>query len=1477
MSDAAAVLASLGAASKGAKFEPMNLKAKFEDRAPVSNAYRVVALPIWGWIKEAQRDPRTPYRVGAQSWDDYLQTDGVNPIVFFLQFFMLFEEYSHLIGGSDCLLDPDTSPEDYHEVCRTAARLLVGSKPPPTATQIEKKKKAVVMNDRVDLRYAYDVAWEKRVLEHEDKVKKQKEAKGKKASARNRMRKMRRKRKAAAPVKTPVQLYAEWFEELGIEYMHYGVHGDEFQSEPVERVQEQEEEEEEEEEQRGEDEAEEEGAEEGGVEVEPLGEKPKYEGPRRMDKVSMTITEIPHARNPDEIMGLMVWFVFHDYNADPGFFYRRMVQNLRNRDTRSKTIGMGVRGAEEPEMFSAYESYMLSYHPAGKHTTLETYARCIQILNPDYVGAHYSGNMGMFLSDLDPTTNSKAHVFNLLTPEFAIQCLKDAGGDPDVLGTAAQWINRDDGVLKFPQSVRTWKPMHAHVFWDNPKLSGFVRHYFPHVDMRSDFLRSLTSGMDMQAFLDGASPDATQAYSKLEKMLTDDIRHFNADLDEGRDLGYTTSNEFVYKAKQTSEIYHHINQHFPSRHAQQTMLEAQELQRLHSVRWRQYLTHDQMRRVEELELYNVVLNTAQEALTKQFCSLIQLEKDPSSLPVSEPIRAMIKWYQNVHATKLPHMTREYVTIDPNLDPFGNTQIRQLYIYTHYAKILQPMICLLSEGLFSCYDAFMDELSYHMMIHGRYEIGKTWTGIRTLTKFTTIPGTVSEYSLATKAADTTQKHSYDEIVATDECPEWIVNENEAKKHPEQVNKEKVKMTRGQLVQRTFAFVELPSGRKVRWNEDITTDHKKACVFISNGTAESKRALSSRMHRLIMKQCEISPNDMKGYVGETAMKDAQMWLHINQFTSALSKKLAACGGILPDVEMQLFEDVSSRVIKFLQQQNAVPADVGGTRSLEIIKSYLRQLIYKMAIRYTYDFPWSKHYKKKFHPEQLRDIQPFLYVTVEMIFWVWTACASEWVNDDYCNVLQAMLKEAGVVWGRDDTPYNLFENDLEGRIKFKTYEDKFFNSNDNHDLHDKHLVDLNYLVLEGTEDSIAQKVAQHTMPKMEPEQIKGVFKRLSEMQKVPTSGGYRPVRKGALELWHRYRGDGTKQTGVKCPADFLHANPNMADPRTEGDMPFLPEGATLAIVDRSDLAKKKLYFMPGFADSFRQDIILDALMHATVCRTTRPGKILLGFTNRENPSRLDVHNMTESDISSFITALDEDTGFYYDEDNNWVNDDPDVTSRRQGIVFNRAAALSETDVRIETTAPLAPKPEGDETWKHKYTEDAAAMSKTHEVVEDLNADSALRQHLRCGRPLDEPVRTPQWIAAQNALHRVPNNQVDYPHDEINKRGVMEKKWRKSVITTHRTASLLSDYRERGKRSMADRAAEALQQEPRRAPAAVIASSRKRLDPPPRAPRSNTQGGIRKRPAVQQEQHDQEQEPPRTFDARALAVALSNSNSNK
>jgi hypothetical protein len=68
---------------------------------------------------------------------------------------------------------------------------------------------------------------------------------------------------------------------------------------------------------------------------------------------------------------------------------------------------------------------------------------------------------------------------------------------------------------------------------------------------------------------------------------------------------------------------------------------------------------------------------------------------------------------------------------------------------------------------------------------------------------------------------------------------------------------------------------------------------------------------------------------------------------------------------------------------------------------------------------------------------------------------------------------------------------------------------------------------------------------------------------------------------------------------------------------------------------------------------------------------------------------------------------------------------------------------------------------------------MTKQRHIVADLDEESARAQHIRCGRPLDEPVRTPAWIAARIGSHHLG---INYPDQQAAIRKDMQARFKAS-----------------------------------------------------------------------------------------------------
>jgi hypothetical protein len=577
--------------------EPLNLKEKYQDNKDEDYVYRTVHIPLWGWLPmgaDWERPPLTPYRLGANSWKDYYQTDSVNPLVFMVQFMMLLLENAKLEGGFVCNVDPDGQPEEYKQVCIAMAKTLTGAAKKP---DWDLREKYVERTHRVDLRFMHDVAYEKLVVakQKSDAKKKQSLAQRKNKPKKTTAKKPKKKTKMTYATVVNDMLKEIGFKDMnfvpfsnhGKEITFYPEGGEEDEEADASEAQEVDDEEAEREDREGVEEGE-----EGEDDIRNQIPKTPYKGPpRRVDKVSMAITEIPYAEDEEQIMGMMVTFIIRDPQVNAGLFYKHCMENLAYRSVRKQK----QYTSNKQEMFPEYEDFMLSFWPAGNRTNLQTYGHIIQKCYPEFVNQYYRGDQGLFGDAMRLDADTHFHIYNLFTPEFAIQKLREAGGCPLVLGRASDWLDRDEGVAKFPsmEGVRTWKPQHMAAIWYTKEFQGFSGHYFPFVDMKSDFLRALCSGVHMAEFLSGASDMSKLKKSRMDKALEDDMLVLKSFINSKRDgLDYETNNEIIHAAYEADYINGLVKEYFPELHYHDTLHEVQELVKKYGLQWRAQLELD---------------------------------------------------------------------------------------------------------------------------------------------------------------------------------------------------------------------------------------------------------------------------------------------------------------------------------------------------------------------------------------------------------------------------------------------------------------------------------------------------------------------------------------------------------------------------------------------------------------------------------------------------------------------------------------------------------------------------------------------------------------------------------------------------------------------------------------------------------------------------------------------------------------------
>jgi hypothetical protein len=1103
---------------------------------------------------------------------------------------------------------------------------------------------------------------------------------------------------------------------------------------------------------------------------EALAALPPYdeEAPAVLAKVQLTVTPVPaagalgpgpFARHQD-VCGLLCRFIVRDPSLNPGAFFDVVYENAVKRAQQGPRGSFGQRWRD---LFENYGEFFWSHHPAGRGVCTAQLATAVRNFAPDAVAGIAPDSVNLALATDFRRFGAPLHLRSLCSIARACAHMQAAGA-----AEYAAFAWEAPGMATYPAAGPTYVYPPEMLFWIHPTYLGISEQRFPWFDTSQDFLSAVLARLPLDVYLQGG-PRPERPLTDRDIYLRDNWLVTRERAQRLTDVKYPCYNEFIHLAYEAKRVHKRLACERPSHHIE-TVRQVQALQRTHGAAWRAHLgdpapvhpswhietqrtrrrgTEPLAARVAACERFNKLLALAVSAFQVSFVSLWRTEGDIDSLPIPPTIKTMLHWFRSC---AFPNVTREFEVFDASLGLLGNSMLRTLHVFTDLRKAVQPYVCLLLEPLFSAYRWAPRDLAFNMMLHGRYEGGKTFLAVSTPADYMCIPGTVNTGNFKTPAADTTARHVYDEIFAADEVAAWKTNEEEAKLKPDLVNKEKQKMTGRQLTMDYFAPVKLANGSDVRWSKTQTTDHHYAEVAATNSVVASKGALTSRSFCVIVPHPKIPPSLFNGAVGETLDDDGKIFLQLNQYLSACCYKAIATGP-LREPDMELWKDVSTRVIKNLAVNNLIDASEG-TRNLDMMKAFAIQIVVHQALRCVFDMPNSPHWKQPFRPEHMTSMAPYLYCTTDVVVWVWSATASAWIDEKHGQVLAAAAVKAGVPRQYANAcPYALFERDADDTIKWRLRENRN-HVGDKRGGDDK-LIDIQYVTLEGTFESICRDIAAYAAP-LDWTDVSGVLTLLKDKRVKVTGGAFQPAPRGTFKYWHRYAGNAkpTPNTdGLAFPSELLVDEHDTGDaPRTVDKVLRLPLDTLLPIVE---VEKDRIHVLLGIAGLFSYEQIEVALADAITCRTTRPGKYLLCAPFADNSLLMRTLTLDDQRISEAVAAYDQAAGYGLCS----VGLPGGTVPRYVGLHFERKSSLIEPAKRVLTGKGLAPTAAGSERERlARYSHDAEAMSEENEVVEDLDYESALRQHCASGQPVDAPVRSPAWIAE----HLLPPSQaMRYPDE--------------------------------------------------------------------------------------------------------------------
>lgn len=487
-------------------------------------------------------------------------------------------------------------------------------------------------------------------------------------------------------------------------------------------------------------------------------------------------------------------------------------------------------------------------------------------------------------------------------------------------------------------------------------------------------------------------------------------------------------------------------------------------------------------------------------------SLCQLEGSTITLPLSPSLKATLVYLQS-YSSRHPHITRELILEDEALGIFANAVIKDLEQYAREFKIIHPLVSFLTQGLMSVSQRRIGQILFSIALYSEYGYGKSFLAPGFVRKIF-IPGTWVRMDRATDASDQTDQGTHDEIRTYDELEETIVNADYAKKHPEKANLKKTAVVEGEIWTKTFEKRTIQGVGEFRANRTVQTALNYVECGGSNAGKLNKDALGSRYYQKTIKGSNIPPTELNYKVDTEQRKAALDDFRVYQAISYWCEKAMAVFAICREPNMQLWYDVMNRIFEYLNAHGVIDIQ-RQARIIEIMTPFARQMVVKYAYHCTFNVPGGAGYHKPFHPSLLKEMEVYLYCTLDIVLFVVTLLSNEIIDEDMGDVLEAAYH---LSTGKPEITTGVYQLYRENPAQNPAKVDRNRNYNRERDGKlNKDVVDLNYLQISSDLQTVASQIAPLTKSKISATDVENCLKALSERYYTPRGGnrnGYHPM---------------------------------------------------------------------------------------------------------------------------------------------------------------------------------------------------------------------------------------------------------------------------------------------------------------------------------------------------------------------------------
>jgi hypothetical protein len=725
---------------------------------------------------------------------------------------------------------------------------------------------------------------------------------------------------------------------------------------------------------------------------------------------------------------------------------------IKARDSRA-----AKKFAPGQDPFLGYADYFSSgLHPVNTITR----ERYIQVRNsvcnerPDFKSSSTLSSEPLFGVYSHPL-----HPCNIWTLDRALAKL--ANNRADITG-----IHGGQNVARWSAECTFYRYHPAQVFWSDPELIGLSEQSFPDMPLGNEVLR----------MLDG---DDAPEYTELQDLSAMSVVMSRTHISSFMPfvLPYRTRNPILITSCDAEYSFGRLDSH-PNA----------------TPRIRDALKDHYM---------------------KQFCSLFDLESDQSYTDMPSTIKAISKWFRKSYGkTPIDFKLAQY---DTSMSLAANLNIKLLLHLERTFKRAQPVLTFMIQFLWSVYTGYssQSQTPWYYILHGKHGGGKTNATID-MVKLLFIVGTYDVVVARSAKSDTSDDHVDGLISLWDEIPKAFTDPKAADSKENSDLIARFKQVWGTGIMR-YNVLELRrnqfTGASERINRIVEKPLKEVILAATNNDiTPGDHASIDRFHVEMMKACETPVSELAAYRVSDAEKQAGINLfRVLQSLVAITHQAMSMGAIVREISMDAYNWVKPGIDAYLREVGIKTDSRRFSKVAEVIKTE----IIKRAVATVYLFPGGPWFGKAWHPESIRAVEPHLYCTEQDIIFGVTNQYSEFINEDWRNVMIAFLGLLNLHPAADDDSfdmYQLYQDDhpcmSNVHLVYNVNYDK-----GNTAVQPRHFANLNHLMLLGDLKSVAKRIAEKTRPQIDAKRVTYILQDLENQMIVPPGGAYANVHPDVL----------------------------------------------------------------------------------------------------------------------------------------------------------------------------------------------------------------------------------------------------------------------------------------------------------------------------------------------------------------------------